>query len=360
MIRSQNAWLTRSEEGRRILVGEIGYFFNIIFTYPIFNGLMLLYHLFGDMGLSIVVLTLVIRLVLFPFTLQQLKSMKATQALQPRMAEIRKKYAKDQQAQAQAMQSLYKEFGVNPVAGCLPLLIQMPVLYGLFYALNNVLRLPANLVTADQKLHYVNSLLYPFVPRFNAFPNVDLNWFTFLNPTWHFSLATPDPTHVIPILAGLATFISLRMSMPKTQPGASGNDPSVQTTKTMQYMMPLITVFFGWTFAAGLALYWTVSSIFQAVQQYFVTGWGALLTTPDFVKQGAISSNGSSSATGKTYTGDQRKERELVAPAEDSDTEEGESEGPIGRQLRTTPRRRPTGASARRRSTNAKRKVSRS
>jgi YidC/Oxa1 family membrane protein insertase len=143
--------------------------------------------------------------------------------------------------------------------------------------------------------------------------------------------------------------------MPKTQPGASGNDPSVQTTKTMQYMMPLITVFFGWTFAAGLALYWTVSSIFQAVQQYFVTGWGALLTTPDFVKQGA-----SSSANGKASIGDQRKERELVAPAEESETEEGESEGPIGRQLRTTQRRRPTGASARRRSTNAKRKVSRS
>jgi YidC/Oxa1 family membrane protein insertase len=131
-------------------VGEIGYLFNIIFTYPIFNGLVLLYHLFGDMGLSIIVLTLVIRLILFPLTLQQLKSMKATQALQPQMAEIRKKYAKDQQAQAVAMQALYKEYGVNPVAGCLPLLVQLPVLYGLFYALNNVFRLPATLVTAQQ------------------------------------------------------------------------------------------------------------------------------------------------------------------------------------------------------------------
>lgn len=340
-------------------MGEIGYFFNIIFTYPIFNGLMLLYHLFGDMGLSIVVLTLVIRLVLFPFTLQQLKSMKATQALQPRMAEIRKKYAKDQQAQAAAMQSLYKEYGINPLAGCLPLVIQLPVLYGLFYALNNVLRLPANLTTPDQKLHYINSLLYPFVPRFTTFPNIDLNWFTFLNPSWHFSLGAPDPTHVLPILAGLATFISMRMSMPKNQP-ANANDPSAATTKTMQYMMPLITVFFGWSFAAGLALYWTMSSIFQAVQQFFVTGWGALLTTPDFMKQSASSSNGSSSANSKTYTGDQRKERELVGPAEASGTDDGESEGPIGRQLRTTPRRRPTGASARRRSTNSKKRVSRS
>ena len=74
------------------------------------------------------------------------------------------------------MQSLYKEYGVNPVAGCLPLVIQLPVLYGLFYALNNVLRLPSNLTTPDQKLHYINSLLYAFVPRFTTFPNIDLNW----------------------------------------------------------------------------------------------------------------------------------------------------------------------------------------
>jgi YidC/Oxa1 family membrane protein insertase len=339
-------------------VGEIAYFFNLIFTYPIFNGLMLLYHLFGDMGLSIIVLTLIIRLILFPLTLQQLKSMKATQALQPQMAEIRKKYAKDQQAQAAAMQALYKEYGVNPVAGCLPLLVQLPVLYGLFYALNNVFRLPASLVTSQQKLDYVNHLLYSFVPRFTTFPNIYLNWFTFLNPNWHISLGTPDPTHILPLLAGAATFISMRMSMPKNQPAAAANDPTAQTTKTMQYIMPLITVFFGWSFPAGLALYWTISSMFQAIQQFFVTGWGALLTTPSFIKQSASSSNGSSNGKSKTYTRNERGEREQQG--EEADTNEGESEGSIGRQLRTTSRRRPTGASARRRSNNQKRKVSRS
>ena len=85
------------------IIGQLGYLFNLIFTYPIFNVLMLLYRLFGDFGLSIIVLTLIIRLVLFPLTLKQLKSMKATQALQPQMAEVRKKY-KDQRAQAEAMQ----------------------------------------------------------------------------------------------------------------------------------------------------------------------------------------------------------------------------------------------------------------
>ncbi len=110
-------------------MGEIGYLFNLIFTYPIFNALMLLYRLIGDFGVSIIVLTLVVKLLLFPLTLQQLKSMKATQSLQPQMAEIKKRFPKDQRAQAEATQALYKEYGMNPLFGnCLPLLIQMPVL----------------------------------------------------------------------------------------------------------------------------------------------------------------------------------------------------------------------------------------
>src|SRR5689334_24557117 len=109
---------------------------------PIFNGLMLLYHLFGDFGLSIVVLTLIIKLLLFPLTLKQLKSMKANQQLQPLIQEIRNnpKYAKDQQAQMLALQALYKEHGVSPLTGCLPMVVQLPVLYGLYYALYDVVK----------------------------------------------------------------------------------------------------------------------------------------------------------------------------------------------------------------------------
>lgn len=338
-------------------MAQIGNLFNLIFTYPIFNALVLLYHLFGDFGLSIIVLTLGIKLLLFPLTLQQLKSMKATQALQPQMQEIRKKYGKDQAGQAAAMQALYKEYGVNPLSGCLPLLIQLPVLYGLFYALNNVLR------TTTHSVAEINSHLYPFVPHFTTFPDINLNWFTFINPSLHISLGAADPTHILPILAGLATFIQLRMSQPKTAvANTNKNDPTAQSMKTMQYFMPLITVFFGWTFPAGLALYWTVSAIFQAVQQYFVTGWGALLVTPSFA--GGGSSNGASKNTSNgSYTGDQRKEREIV-----DSTAEVVSDGPIERELRTTPRSTPrrrssnNSASARRRSSNntQKRNVSHS
>lgn len=273
--------------------GEIGFLFSQIFMRPIFNGLMLLYHLFGDFGLSIVVLTLIIKLLLFPLTLKQLKSMKANQQLQPKIQEIRKKYAKDQQAQVQALQALYKEYGVSPLTGCLPMLVQLPVLYGLYYALYSV-------VNAEKirNIHSLNDLLYqPFVQAFKYLPNLDLTWFqwlSFLNPilhvhwSWTLSLVQPDPSHILPILAALATFISLRISQPKTAPAVSSSnnksgqpDPTAQTMQTMQFVMPFFILFIGWSFTSGLVLYWIISSLFQAVQQYFVTGWGSLLTVPN-------------------------------------------------------------------------------
>ena len=320
---------------------------------------MLLYRLFGDFGLSIIVLTVIIKLILFPLTLQQLKSMKATQALQPQMAEIKKKYAKDQQAQALATQALYKEYGVNPVAGCLPLLVQLPVLYGMFDAFNSVLR-----YTGKSPLQNINNLIYPFLPHFTQLPNLNLNWFTFISPHWYIPLSQPDPTHILPVVAGLATFVQLRMSQPKTVSAAAANDPTQQSMKTMQYIMPLVTVFFGWTFPAGLALYWTVSSIFQAVQQYFVTGWGGLITTPNLVSKSSTPTNqrdftkeksaGSMSLFGQKIQLGGAAANGGSANGVENGVVEGsieESDGPIGSQLRTTPARRKP-ASARRRSSN--------
>ncbi len=249
---------------------------------------MILDHLFGDFALAIVVLTLIIKLILFPLTLQQLKSMKAMQVLQPQMQEIRKKYANDQQAQMQAMQAMYKEYGINPAGGCLPLLIQLPVLYGLYAAFRLIVS--ANTKNPGEALLTINRYIYPFVPKFSAFPDVTFRWFewlNFLNPilhltwTWTFPLNIADPTPVLPILAGLATFVQLRMSQAATKRNNAGAksgapDPSQQTMAMMQYVMPFVTAFIGFTVPAGLALYWTVSSLFQVVQQYFVTGWGGL------------------------------------------------------------------------------------
>jgi YidC/Oxa1 family membrane protein insertase len=332
-------------------------FINVVFTQPIFNVLMLLYHLFGDFGLSIIVLTVIIRLILFPLTLHQLKSAKAMQELQPQITALRKKYKDDQRAQALALQELYKEYNVNPFSGCLPLLVQFPVLYGLYFAFRAVLDDAA--LRGVQGLERLNGFIYPFLPRFSHFPNINLDWFTFLNPTWHFSLATPDPTHILPVLAAVATFVQLRMAQmrnPTLQAASSnatsGNDPLAaqqQTMRMMSWLMPLVTLFIGWTFPAGLALYWTTGSIFMAIQQYFVTGWGALLTTPEFMKRADADTQGP------------RSTRQLTGT--DSDIEEELSTVTSGtRSLRNgtaSSRRRTRSSSSRRRGTVPKRNPTR-
>ncbi len=348
-------------------MGLIGNLFNHIFTYPIFNGLILLYQLFGDLGLSIIVLTLVIKLILFPLTLQQLKSMKATQALQPQVAEIRKKYAKDQQAQAVATQALYKEYGLNPLAGCLPLLIQLPVLYGLFYALNT------GLIKAT--LPHINAIIYPFLPHLTKIPDIYIKWFTFISPSLHISLVAPHNL-ILAILAAVATFVQLRMSQPKTV-GATASDPSTQSMKTMQYIMPFVTGYFAWLYPSGLALYWTVSSVFQAVQQYFITGWGSLREMPDFLakmlpKQADSQHSGKSMTTAHSNSSNghnKEQHKELVRQQEVQKRQDEEvvaSNGATASRRQTTPRangststRRRQSSSVRRRSSNQKRRASR-
>ena len=164
----------------------ISYLFNHIFTYPIFNVLMLLYHLFGDFGLSIIVLTIVIFIVLFPLTRRQFKAMKAMLVLGPELAEIRKQYAQDLRAQREATKALYKQHGVSPPSTFLSLLVQAPIFGGLFLALNTVLN--------HATLTNLNHIIYPFLPQLTSVPNIDLNWFTIFNSALHFSLGMPDPT----------------------------------------------------------------------------------------------------------------------------------------------------------------------
>jgi len=315
---------------------------------------MLLYHLFNSMALSIIVLTLIVRLALFPLTLKQLKSTKATQAIQPLIADVRKKY-KDQKEQYAAMQAIYKEYGVNPLSGCLPLLIQLPVLYGMFFALREVLN--------TTNLNTLNSLIYPFLPKFTELPNIYMMWFG--GPI---NLGKPDPTHILPILAALATFLQLRMSQPRTRTGSK--DAMTQQMAIMQYIMPLVTLFFAWTFPAGLALYWTTTSVFSMVQQYFVTGWGSLAVMPEFLQNIFPQRESKSNGGGKTSSGDKRKDIQPAQKASESTTEvvssnghaEGSSKSKTSANGSSSARRRSrnNSASARRRGNTPKRNVSRS
>jgi YidC/Oxa1 family membrane protein insertase len=250
--------------------------FNHLFTYPIFNALLFLYHLFGDFGLSIIVLTVALSLLLLPLTLRQLKSARVMFALRSELAEIRRQHARDLRAQRQATQELYKQHNFTPRSPFVPLLVQLPIFIGLYLALNIVLH--------QAKLADLNTLIYPFLPRLTSIPNIDLNWFTALNPAWHISLGLPDPSHILPFLAGAMTFVQMRMSQPHAI--SEIQDAMFQINQIMQFILPLImvgiSIFIAWQLAAGLALYRVTSLLFNMISQFFVTGRGSLFTMPRF------------------------------------------------------------------------------
>lgn len=243
-----------------VLFSPIHTVFVYVFLQPVFNVLMLIYNGVHSFGLSIIILTLLIRGALFPLTRKQLASSRKMQELSPKLKQIQAQYRGDNQGMVAAQQALYKEHGVSMYGGCLPLLIQMPFLYALYYSFYQVLDAKGNV------LHAINGLIYPFLPHLSVVPNL-----TFLG----FSLITPSVA--LALIAGVLTFFQMRMALPVRSPSAAAvKDTTTQTTQTMQYIMPVFTFFIGTRFPAGLALYWAFSTLFSAGQQYFISGWGSM------------------------------------------------------------------------------------
>lgn len=245
----------------------------VIFGATLSHGLSSIYHFLaanaalstiGAYGLAIIVLTLVVRLVLAPLFQLQLRlsrrSMEQQKKLAPELAELRKKYKNDPQKQQQAMMQLYRDHGVNPLAGlsgCLPALLQFPILSALYY------------------VFYGNARAHAFVDHFLFVPHLNDT------PSSHPLLnGLPIPTLVylvIPLLAAATTFVQSRMMQQPTSPVPTEQElQQQQMTRTMQFMMPLMILYFAFVTPAGLGLYWLVSNCVSIVQQYFVTGWGGL------------------------------------------------------------------------------------
>ncbi len=234
---------------------------NTIILQPMLNGLVLLYMaLFHNIGAAIIAFTVLIRLLMMPITMRQLRQMRAMTALQPKVKEIQKRYAKDRQRLSQETMRLYKQAGVNPI-GCLgPMVIQLPIWIGLYQALIQSLpTTPDSLVGLAQKL-------YPFIPLVHQ--AVPVNSFFF-----GLDLAVRDPTPILPVLVGLSTWAQQKMT---TLPSADPRQSS--TNQMMLWMMPLMLAFFAFQFPSGLALYWVVSNIIGIGIQYFITGWGPLFS----------------------------------------------------------------------------------
>ncbi len=226
---------------------------------PMLNLLVVLYTIcFNNMGVAIIVFTVIVRLVTLPLTIKQLRQMRAMTDLQPRMREIQERYGRDRQRVSQETMRLYREAGVNPV-GCLgPLVIQMPILFGLFRVLIQTLySRPDNLVALAEKF-------YAWIPVFPIYTAAPLGA-SFL---W-MDLSEPDPTNVImPVLVFVSTWLQQKMTMtPSTDPRQSTNQ------MMMLWLMPLMIAFFSFTLPSGLSLYWVASNVIGIGIQYFITGW---------------------------------------------------------------------------------------
>ncbi len=225
--------------------------FNEVLYRPLFNVLVWLYNIIpgNDLGLSIIVLTISIRFIFYPLSKKAIQSQKAISVLQPKIKEIQKKY-KNKEEQAKAMMELYKKYKVNPMAGCLPILIQLPILIALYRVFFSGL----NLETLD--------ILYGFIQRPDS-----------LNLMFLGLIDLSQRNIFLAVIAGFFQFVQAKMIMPKgvaKQKGKSGGlDFSSMMSQQMLYFMPIITIFIAWNLPSALPLYWIVITIFGVVQQYF-------------------------------------------------------------------------------------------
>jgi YidC/Oxa1 family membrane protein insertase len=312
-----------------------------VFFLPLFNLLVAFYHLlFSDFALAIIVFTIVIRTILAPLFIQQIRSQKEMQRMQPLIREVQRKHKGNRTKIQEETMALYKEHGVNPAAGCLPVVFQLPILYALYQALiraSNIVTLTPDQVkstdfTALQQalpgIQPVAGTTTQFIAPISGVCNLPQfssgNYTHFLplncqlidpihlssqitttvpwlvNPFTgvHLNLALPDHAFAIPILgfglsfiaviAAILQFVQVKMTAPTPNP----DDATSSATSTMTYLFPLLTIFWGGLFASGLILYWVVYTAYLVVQQYAIMGWGNLFPlfgwTPAFARNSLI------------------------------------------------------------------------
>jgi YidC/Oxa1 family membrane protein insertase len=226
------------------------YLYQQIFYRPIVNLMIFFYNTiaYHDLGIAIILVTLVIRLILYPFFHTGAKQQMLLQRIQPKIKSLQEKHKDDRDAQAKALMALYKEHGVNPFSGFLLLIIQIPILITFYYAIRS--GIGTTQLTG----------LYSFV---HAPANINLLFLGFIN------LAKPN--FILIIAAALGQFLQARLAIYRN-PAAGGGPPSQaqKIAQQMAFIAPIMTLVIFYNFPAALGLYWFVSSIFSAIQQYFV------------------------------------------------------------------------------------------
>lgn len=230
----------------------MAHFFTVVFYQPILNLLVWLYNVvsFQDLGVAIILLTAVIKLVLWPLGQSSIKSQKAMQDLQPKLDELKVKYKDDKAGLSQATMALYKDNKINPLSSCLPLLIQLPFLFAVYQVFRDGM---------NSKL----DLVYSFISRPETINAISFGF-----------LDLSKPNVYLAVLAGLAQFVQAKMMMTKkpavSTPGSKDESMAAIMNKQMLYFMPAITIFIGISLPGGLTLYWFVLTLFTALQQFIV------------------------------------------------------------------------------------------
>lgn len=229
------------------------FLYEVLLYQPIFNVLIGLYNAipYKDVGIAIIILTILIKVILYPLTKKSLEGQKALQDLQPKLDALKKEHADDKEKLAQEMMKLYKEQNVNPMSSCLPILIQFPVIIALYQVFRNGLEatnydLLYSFISAPAEL---NTLFLGFMP---------------LN----------EPQFVLAVLAALGQFFQTRMLTQKRPPaslqtkdGAKDENVMAMMNKNMTFIMPIITLVIGMSLPGGLTLYWLVTTVVTIIQQ---------------------------------------------------------------------------------------------
>lgn len=209
-------------------------------------------------ALAIIITTIIFKLILLPLTLKQMKSMKNMQEIQPKVQELQKKYKNDPQTLNQKTMELYKEHKVNPLGGCFPLLIQFPIIIAFF----RVMQMPIKYVFEN------NEAIYEGLNRsFLWIKDIGLAPSAMIDGVMNGVSLAGYNVPILAILAAVTTFLSSKM-ITAAQP-AGQNAQAQSTQNTMNIAMPIFILWIGSKYAAGLTLYWTISNIFQIIQQYF-------------------------------------------------------------------------------------------
>lgn len=289
-----------------------------VFFLPLFNLLILAYRiLFSDFALAIIVFTVVIRTILAPLFIRQIRSQKEMQRMQPLVREIQRKNKGNRQKITEETMALYREHGVNQFGGCLPVVLQLPILFALYQALVRASGVVQNFIAnGDNQAAFdtlrqagVISPIEGVANHYQVIPNgacdlpqyAQLPQFLPLNCQLidPFKLSAPVDTtigwlgnldlaavdHVfavglfngfslslLAVIAAALQFIQVRMTTPKASP----DDPTASTQATMTYLFPLLTIFWGGLFPSGLILYWIVYTGYLVLQQFLIMGWGNL------------------------------------------------------------------------------------